>query len=74
MVTIQPLPKFGICSTGQCMLTTEHVTISGLELNTNYTISIMASACQTLSNILVTNVLIKQKQGITKLVVYKWHT
>lgn len=55
------------------MLTTEHATIPGLELNTNYTISIMASACQTSLNTLVTNVLIKQKQGIAK-IVYKLQT
>ena len=40
------------------MTNTEHATITGLEINTNYTLTIMASACHTASYAVTTYLLI----------------
>ena len=61
VVIIEPSPKFGICSTGQCIFDSEYATIPGLELNTNYTVSVMASACYQRSHMVTTHMVIKQK-------------
>ena len=60
VISIQPAPVFGVCSTGKCIFNVEYATIPGLDFNTNYTISIMASACHILSDVLSTHVLIEQ--------------
>ena len=61
VITIQPLPQSGVCRTGQCTFHTEFATISGLEININYTLSISVSACQMLSDGASTYVLLRQK-------------
>lgn len=59
-LNITPFPKFGICITGQCTVYTEHTTITGLEVDTNYTLSIVASACHTTSHAVTTHVFIEK--------------
>lgn len=61
MITIEPPPPFGICSTGQCIFDNEYAAIPGLELNTNYTLSVMASACHQQSHMVTTHMVIEQK-------------
>lgn len=62
-LNITPFPKFGICITGQCTVYTEHATIIGLEQDTNYTLSILASACHTTSNAVTTYVFFERDSG-----------
>ena len=38
----------------------EHITITGLEFNINYTVSIVASACNTVSHAVTTYILIEE--------------
>ena len=54
ILNINPLPNSGICASGHCMVDTEYITVTGLELSTNYTLTIMASACHILSQAVTT--------------------
>lgn len=64
ILNISPLPNMGLCSaSGQCMTDTEHATITGLEINTKYALTIMASACHTVSYAVTTYLLLNGSAG-----------
>lgn len=44
-IAIDPLPRHGDCSTGKCNATTTEINITGLHVNTLYTVTLSAVNC-----------------------------